>query len=64
MRGGSGAVPRTASQLPRQPTLDKGHIRASSHMQRTSSMPASYGSFGTLQLCVKYFQEPFTILYQ
>ena len=50
MRGGSGAVPRrTASQLPRQPTLDKGHIRASSHMQRTSSMPASYGRSQTLQ---------------
>ena len=44
MRAGSdAALRRTASRLARQPTLDKGHIRAGSHMQRTSSMPVSYG---------------------
>ncbi len=50
MRAGSdAALRRTASQLPRQSTLDKGHIRAGAHMHRTSSMPASYGESSSVR---------------
>lgn len=45
-RAGSGAgMRRTASQLPRQSTLDKGHIHTSNTMWRAPSMPAS-NSYG------------------
>ena len=42
VRAGSGAgMRRTTSQLPRQSTLDKGHIHTSNTMWRVPSMPAS-----------------------
>ncbi len=48
-RAGSGAgMRRTSSQLPRQPTLDKGHIRTANPVRGMSSMPAhdTYGECG------------------
>ena len=50
-RAGSGAgMRRTASQLPRQPTPDKGHIHTSDTMWRVSSMPAS-NAYGERNIC-------------